>query len=293
MERETKIRFEFKSRLLPAFLLVIIFFNSNILPREKKNYYIIENSSPLIIYDFAKRILSDEEKKIFPKFSAYEIISEYDYFGDGIRTYAEVKYLGRTYYIEKQSKKEFVEHNRAGLIVVLRNCDAIGDTVKFLESFEVASYDGQSGVSIVKNDIAIRLFKFNSRYYCFNIKTKEFFIYSFLQKDENKIYAKFAPKQKDYRKERKLKELENSIIEIDNKIKKAFNYIIVQSKISFRYPYWKTKIEGNRLIAEFVYDKNLFPQGAKIVKMAFCKLQSKVMEGEFIVLKEENTIIVE
>lgn len=294
MERKKEIIFFIESRLTPTFFLLLLLFNfSYAADRAKSHFLIVEKPWELIIYDFSKKYLSESEKNIFYAFSPFEIITEFDYFSDGVRSYAEVKYQGRIFYIERKSRNEFLNEARSGKILFLRNCEIYNDTVKFLDLVETKSFDKKKTLYAANGDLAIRIFKFGGEYYSINLKTKEYFVYSFPENLRNKYFEKFVPPRRDYKKEMKLREIESIIIEFDNKIKKAFNYINVKNKNFNSYPYWKIKKENYTLTAEFIVEENTRLNWQKVVNLLFEKLQRKIIEGEFTIYKSLNKIIIE
>ena len=220
------------------FISLILSFISTILA---DNYMIIEDPSPLIVYDsYESRV----NNNIFKSYSPFRIMSKNWEMGDGITTAWKVKYLDNIYFLLLDDKGVIDGKNYCGKISQFSATTVEGTWNTSVSTIILSGvFPGRKDISSSFNKSkGIPLFKYRGHFYLINDSKKKFGWSKASQWE--KMEDKNIVMKEEILTDNQISKLTNRIEEVNLLYKKLFNHFNEYFTDSRTAPYWKIKKAG-------------------------------------------------
>ena len=136
-------------------------------------YWIIENSSALIIYNQYEQRLTDTEKSAFQNFAAWEIISEDHFLSDQFTPVIKASYKNKTYYFQRLEPGKILKEEDVGKIEILKNVKPAGDTIRVKQTDKIFLIRAGERLGLSEGTLLKCRFKYQNRFYVENMSTDQ------------------------------------------------------------------------------------------------------------------------
>jgi hypothetical protein len=150
-------------------IFFILFSDGKETSSQVSDYWIIENPSVLIIYNNYQHRLTEKDKSLLPKFSAWRIIDKDYTMSDQFTHSIQTEINKKIYFIQLSDDGGLVNSSLAGQIQQYSNAKVQGDTVRIINSGQLFLRSGDRQLNLTEGTLIQRVFIYGNKTYARDI----------------------------------------------------------------------------------------------------------------------------
>jgi hypothetical protein len=242
------------NNLITNLVFLLFIFCAAVFPQENVSFLILQNPLQVTIFDKYEQALDENQKKYFLPYSPFLIVRRSAVLGDQITKAVEFKFRDDSYYILKNDKGGFVGDSKDHYKKLFVNAVEVNDTVEILENdalkmYEIYPLQGEQ-TYLKKNDMVIRVFKYEKVYYILHNGQKP--EYGWCRLEPKKAWKKVIEALKPVEQvSGETGEVFQSIIDrmqgVNNIYAQYFAYFNKKTALQKSVPRWECAIQGDIL----------------------------------------------
>jgi len=203
---------------------------------QVSDYWIIENPSVLILYNNYQHRLTEKDKSLLPKFSAWRIIDQDLTMSDQFTHSIQTEINQKTYFIQLSDDGGLVNSALAGKIQQYRNAKVQGDTVRIIHSDRLTLRSGDRRLNLMEGMLIQRIFIYDNKTYARDLAGN---MTGWIEGNGSVHWEKYRPSHSDDALKMQLfKRVDQIIKSYNNRLDKLFVYLNKRYNENRKPPQW-------------------------------------------------------